>query len=264
MYEEFAQVYDELMEEIPYMEWFSRIHEYLCRKGMENGVICELGCGTGTMTSLFARAGYRMIGVDFSEDMLALARQKAEEEKDSQEESREEESGEIPDILYLHQDMTELTLTEPVDAVISVCDSMNYLLDETALDKVFHNVRKYLKSGGYFIFDMKTAYCYQQVIGNRTYVEETEDTLCIWDNEYEEETGINEYIVTLFKKCPDSEKYERFDEVHEQRAYSGEEIRSRLLKAGFFIENSFDETMEQPPKDTSERVFYVVRKMTFI
>ena len=116
MYEGFANVYDHMMNHIPYDEWFEKLLQYLQNHGVTEGRICELGCGTGIMTEKFAAAGYSMIGLDKSEDMLALARQK------------QEESG--SQILYLHQNMEEMELDAPVDAMISVCDSVNYLLQE--------------------------------------------------------------------------------------------------------------------------------------
>lgn len=242
MYEEFAGVYDELMEEIPYAEWVERICGFLIEKGVSSGVICELGCGTGSVTELLAKAGYQMIGVELSEDMLALA------------ENKREKSGQ--NILYLHQDMTELTLAEPVDAFVSVCDSMNYLLTETALDKVLANVRKYLRAGGWLIFDCKTEYCYRHVMGNRTMVDETEDVTCIWDNVYDRDKRINEYLVTVFRKCLGSDLYERFDEVHRQRAYLPEELERHLVANGFTNICCFDETMKKDQTEQSERIYY--------
>ncbi|MFR5970748.1 MAG: class I SAM-dependent DNA methyltransferase [Clostridium sp.] len=161
MYEGFANVYDHMMNHIPYETWFENLLQYLHEKGVLNGRICELGCGTGVMTEKFAAAGYDMIGLDKSVDMLAIAKQK------------QEESG--SDILYLHQNMEEMELDGPVDAMLSVCDSVNYLLHEEEMNKLFSRVKTYVKPGGYFIFDLKTAYCYRNIIGNQTWVEQDEE-----------------------------------------------------------------------------------------
>lgn len=245
MYEEFSNVYDHVMEHIPYDEWFSKLHKYLIEKGISTGVICELGCGTGTMTELFAGAGYRMIGVDESPDMLALAQMK------------KEESG--SDILYLEQSMEELTLAEPVDAIISVCDSMNYLLQEEQLADTFRNAKKYLKNDGYMIFDLKTAHCYRTVIGNRTWVEQDEEVSYIWDNYFHEDRYVNEYVLTIFRKQLEGDLYERIEEVHYQRAYTLEEIRRQLENAGFTWVDALDGDFESAPGDESER-YYIVAK----
>ena len=245
MYEDFSDIYDHVMEHIPYEEWFKKLHGYLKEKGISDGVICELGCGTGTMTELFAKAGYRMIGVDESPDMLALAQMK------------KAESG--LDILYVEQSMEELTLAEPVDAIISVCDSMNYLLLEEQLLDTFLNAKKYLKKGGYMIFDLKTAYCYQEVIGNRTWVEQDDEVSYIWDNYFHEDRYINEYVITVFRKKENAELYEKIEEVHYQRAYTPDEIKRQVDNAGLTFVDVLDGDLKSKPGDKSERYYIVVR-----
>lgn len=245
MYKGFANVYDHMMENIPYEEWFSKLKLYLKEHGLTDGRICELGCGTGIMTEKFAKAGYQMIGLDKSVDMLALAKQKQEETKS--------------DILYLNQDMTEMELDKPVDACISVCDSMNYLLQEEEMSALFERVKKYLTPGGLFIFDLKTVYCYRNVIGNQTWVEQDEEVSYIWENFFYEAQDINEYMLTIFRKQPDSGLYERMEEAHYQRAYSPERLKSLLAEAGLTLVDSFDEDMESPIRENSERIYLIAK-----
>lgn len=245
MYEGFANVYDHMMNHIPYDEWFEKLLQYLQNHGVTEGRICELGCGTGIMTEKFAAAGYSMIGLDKSEDMLALARQK------------QEESGSR--ILYLHQNMEEMELDAPVDAMISVCDSVNYLLQEDLMNALFARVKKYVKPGGYFIFDLKTAYCYRNIIGNQTWVEQDEEVSYIWENYFYEDQDINEYMLTIFKKQPDSDLYERIEEAHYQRAYSIDCLRELLADNGLSMEECFDADMVHRPNETSERIYLIVR-----
>lgn len=245
MYEGFANVYDHMMNHIPYEEWFEHLKKYLEDHGITGGTICELGCGTGTMTELFAGAGYRMIGIDNSADMLSLAQQK------------KEETG--SDILYLQQTMEEMALAEPVDAFISVCDSVNYLLQEESMIEAFSKVREYLKPGGYFVFDLKTAYCYRNIIGNQTWVEQDEDISYIWENYFYEDQDINEYMLTIFKRQPDSDLYERIEEAHYQKSYSIEKLEELLEGSGMEIADCFDENMKSEPTQTSERIYVVAR-----
>lgn len=245
MYEGFANVYDHMMNHIPYDEWFEKLLQYLQNHGVTEGRICELGCGTGVMTEKFAAAGYSMIGLDKSEDMLALARQK------------QEESGSR--ILYLHQNMEEMELDAPVDAMISVCDSVNYLLQEDLMNALFARVKKYVKPGGYFIFDLKTVYCYRNIIGNQTWVEQDEEVSYIWENYFYEDQDINEYMLTIFKKQPDSDLYERIEEAHYQRAYSIDCLRELLADNGLSMEECFDADMVHRPNETSERIYLIVR-----
>lgn len=246
MYEGFATVYDEVMSHIPYDEWFNKIKGYLEDKGVTSGTMCELGCGTGIMTELFAGAGFDMIGVDKSENMLALANAKKEETK----------SG----TLYIHQSMEELELDREVDVFISVCDSINYLLQESMLFDTFSRVCEYLKPGGYFIFDLKTVYCYRNIIGNQTWVEQDEDVSYIWENYFYEDQDVNEYMMTLFKRQPDTNLYEKIEEAHYQKAYGIDDLKKVLEQAGLWIENTYDEDFENPPSQQSERVYIIAKK----
>lgn len=245
MYEGFANVYDHMMNHIPYEEWFERLKSYLAEHGITSGTICELGCGTGVMTELFAGAGFQMIGVDQSADMLAIAT------------TKKMKTG--SDILYVEQNMENLELAEPVDAIISVCDSINYLLQEEALSAVFERVHKYLKPGGYLIFDMKTAYCYRNIIGNQTWVEQDEEVSYIWENYYYEDSDINEYMLTIFRKQQDSALYERIEEAHYQKAYTIPALKILLNQNGLEVVDCFDETMQEKPTENSERVYIVAK-----
>ena len=245
MYEGFANVYEHMMNHIPYEEWFERLKSYLAEHGITSGTICELGCGTGVMTELFAGAGFQMIGVDQSADMLAIAT------------TKKMKTG--SDILYVEQKMENLELAEPVDAIISVCDSINYLLQEEALNAVFERVHKYLKPGGYLIFDMKTAYCYRNIIGNQTWVEQDEEVSYIWENYYYEDSDINEYMLTIFRKQQDSDLYERIEEAHYQKTYTIPALKILLNQNGLEVVDCFDETMQEKPTENSERVYIVAK-----
>ena len=144
MYENFARVYDTFMDNVPYEEWSRYLIGLLRREKIEDGLVLELGCGTGSMTQLLSAAGYDMIGVDNSEDMLEIAMEK--------------KTGSGLNILYLLQDMREFELYGTVRAVVSVCDSINYITEEEDLLQVFRLVNNYLDPGGIFIFDMNTVY----------------------------------------------------------------------------------------------------------
>ena len=180
-YTTFAQVYDLFMDNVPYEEWSNYIVSVLKEYGIHSGVICDLGCGTGKMTRLLAKAGYDMIGVDLSEDMLAIA-------------SEQNEEG----ILYLCQDMCELELYGTAKAMVSVCDSINYLLEEDEIIWTLQSVNRYLEPGGIFIFDFNTVYKYETVLGDTTICENREEGSFIWENYYDKEEQINEYDLTLF------------------------------------------------------------------
>ena len=256
-YTGFAEVYDKFMDNIPYEEWTEYLAGLLAEYGVNQGLVCELGCGTGTVTELLAAKGYDMIGIDNSEEMLAIAREKQMERMaDNWDEEDLEESNQI---LYLLQDMREFELYGTVDAVVSICDSVNYILEPEDLRKVFSLVNNYLEAGGLFIFDLNTIYKYRTLLGQNTIAEKREECSFIWDNDFDEETRINEYDLTLFIQEED-DLFRRFDEVHHQRAYELEEIQALLAEAGMEFVTAYDAFTHDAPKPDSERIYVIARE----
>lgn len=261
-YTSFASVYDTFMDNVPYGEWGGYIYTLLCRYGVKSGIVLDLGCGTGTMTEILAGYGYDMIGVDNSEDMLELAMEKRIA------------SGH--DILYLLQDMREFELYGTVRAVVSVCDSVNYITEPEELAGVFRLVNNYLDPGGIFIFDFNTEYKYREVMGDCTIAEDRGPCSFIWDNCYYEEERINEYDLTLFiregtvpgqnegAEEDDTEEngalYRKYTETHFQRGYTLEEIRELLSSAGLIFQAAYDMDTREAAGEKSERVCVIARE----
>ncbi len=244
-YTSFAAVYDLFMDNIPYEAWSRYIIGLLRQQGIRDGLVLELGCGTGSMTELLAAAGYDMIGVDSSEEMLELAVEKRAQ------------SGR--DILYLLQDMREFELYGTVRAVISVCDSINYITEEEDLLQVFRLVNNYLDPGGIFLFDLNTCYKYEVLLGECTIAENREDGSFIWENDYDPETQINTYDLTLFLREKEG-LYRKYQETHFQRAYSLERIGELLREAGMEPLGFYEAFTEQEPGKESERVYVLARE----
>ena len=244
-YTSFARVYDTFMDNVPYKEWADYLGKILKEYGIDDGLVLDLGCGTGNMTEMLASSGYDMIGVDNAEEMLEIAMEK------------KVESGH--DILYLLQDMQEFELYGTVRAVVSVCDSLNYITEEEELEHVFALVNNYLDPQGIFLFDMNTVYKYQTMIGNTTIAENRDEGSFIWENSYDEETGINTYELALFIPREDG-LYEKDEEVHYQRAYSLEKIKELIGKAGMELLAVYDAYTLEPPKEDSGRLTFVVRE----
>ena len=286
-YTSFAYVYDTFMDNVPYGEWARHIREKLCEHGVTDGIVLDLGCGTGTMTERLAGYGYDMIGVDNSEEMLELAMEK------------KTESG--YDILYLLQDMRGFELYGTVRAVVSVCDSVNYITEPDELEEVFRLVNNYLDPKGIFLFDFNTVHKYRDVIGDSTIAEDRGVCSFIWDNRYYEKEQINEYDLTLFiaedfnpmenayvsERTADSEDallseegagdledtmfseeeggengslYRRYTETHYQRGYTLAEIQELLERAGLVFIEAYEADTKETPNDTSERICVIARE----
>lgn len=246
-YTKFAEVYDTFMDNVPYEEWGCYIRQTLEEYGIRDGLVLDLGCGTGGMTEQLAASGYDMIGVDGSAEMLESAMEKREE------------SGH--DILYLLQDMREFELYGTVRAVVSVCDCVNYMTEPEELLQVFQLVNTYLDPGGIFVFDFNTEYKYREILGSQTIAEDREDCSFIWDNYYDEAEKINEYELTLFIREDGSENlYRKYQEAHWQRAYTFTEIRQLIRRSGLEFQAAYDGYTRKEVTAQTERICIVARE----
>ena len=154
--------------------------------------------------------------------------------------------------------MRELELYGSVCAVVSVCDSMNYILEEADLREVFSRVHEYLEEDGIFIFDLNTVYKYRDLLGETTIAENREEGSFIWENYFDEESAVNEYDLTLYIR-EDGATYRRFEEVHYQRAYDLKTIDRLLADAGMELLAAYDAFTKEPVKEDSERIYVVAR-----
>ena len=260
-YTSFAQVYDLFMDNVPYEEWSKYVISLLKEEKIEDGLVLDLGCGTGKMTRLLAAAGYDMIGIDYSEEMLEIAREYQYEQECGNGTAGDEADEEMPgsNILYLLQDMREFELYGTVRAVISICDSMNYILDEEDLLQVFKLVNNYLDPKGIFIFDMNTRYKYAEMLGETTIAENREEGSFIWENYFDEEEDINQYDLTLFIR-EDGGLYRKYEETHYQRVYDLDVVKRLLKEAGMEFVAAYDAFTKEPVKADSERVYIIARE----
>lgn len=250
-----AQVYDIFMDETPYEDWCALLTGLIEKYGVsrpvrgaydnlesERNLVVDLGCGTGTLSELLYQRGFDVIGVDCSQEMLEAAMVK------------KEQSG--SEILYLLQDMRELELYSTVGTVVSVCDSINYILEEEELSRVFSLVNNYLYPGGIFIFDFNTVYKYETVIGDQVIAESREEGSFIWENYYDTDHQINEYDVTVFLR-EEEDLFRRFQETHLQRGYTVPQMVKLVEKAGLKIVTVLDADTLSEVRPDSERVYIV-------
>lgn len=243
-YSALASVYDEFMDNVDYRKWADFIKKILTSYDINDGLVLDLGCGTGKMTELLADEGYDMTGVDASDEMLQEAVQKREYTK--------------KDILYLNQDMREFELYGTMRAIVSTCDCINYITDTDELKEVFRLVNNYLDPGGLFIFDFNTRSKYRK-IGEASIAENREDASFIWENYYDEDDSINEYQLTLFLPVGNG-LYKKYEEVHIQRGYDIDEIKRIIEESGMKFVKAYDDYSDDEPCGESERIVVVARE----
>lgn len=264
-YESFAEVYDELMDNIPYEEWADYILRLLHEYHITDGLIAELGCGTGNITELLANAGYDMIGIDNSAEMLSIAYEK-------------KQAHHLPSILYLLQDMREFELFGTVGAIVCVCDSINYLLDTAEITRVFRLANNYLETGGLLICDFKTHHYFQDIVADNTFAEDRDTVSFIWENYYDEESRINELTLSLFIREAGScnprfntqtncdadaaapALYRKYQEFHYQRGLTIAEMKDCVQASGMELVAMYDAFTHHDATQNSERVYMIARK----
>lgn len=242
MYNDFAQIYDKLMYDVDYKEWYFYIKSIFNRFNRNPETILEMACGTGNLSYYIAEDGYDLTCFDLSDDMLSIAYNKLNK---------------FQNVKLLKQNMIDFNIHEKFDSVISVCDSINYILNKDELLNTFKNVREHLNEDGIFIFDINSYYKLKNTIGNNVFVEDTVDVFYTWENYFDEESNISEFFLTFFVKNDDG-TYRRFDEEHMEKAYSIKEIEELLKLAGFREIYYFDAFTFNKPKENSERINFVV------
>ncbi|KXZ40268.1 Ubiquinone/menaquinone biosynthesis C-methylase UbiE [Alkalithermobacter thermoalcaliphilus JW-YL-7 = DSM 7308] len=244
-YEEFAFIYDELMDDVDYDGWVDYIEKIYKSENLKVNTILELACGTGNLTTRLAKRGYAIVGIDISEEMLSVAREKAEKEN--------------LDIVFLNQDMTQLDFdVYNIDCVLCGCDGFNYILDKQDLLNIFKKVKNILKDEGLFIFDISSYFKLSTILSNNTFAENRDDLAYIWENYFDEEDNILQMDLAFFVK--EKNYFKRFEEVHYQRAYKNEEIIKLLKKAGFDKIKIYKDFTFSEDDESSERVFFIAKK----
>ena len=244
-YEFLAGCYDELTYDVGYSAWADYIEAHFRKRGLPGKTVLDLACGTGSLTRELTQRGYEMIGVDRSPEMLSEA---AEKNRDA---------GEIPPI-FLCQSMDKLDLYGTIDACVCCLDSVNYVTRPKALLRAFQRVHLFLMPGGLFLFDVNTPEKLEGLDGGM-FIDETDDTYCVWRADYARRSRICTYGFDLFFRQDDG-LWRREEEVHQERAYTPEELTELLRTAGFTHIKQYGDRKMRPPKSGEDRIFFAARK----
>lgn len=244
-YESLANRYDALTRDVDYRAWADYAERQFARCGRPVHTVLDLACGTGTLTCLLAERGYETIGVDRSAEMLMVAAEKGRQ------------VNAVPPI-FLQQSMQGLDLYGTVDACVCCLDSVNYVTRPAELRRAFQRVHLFLEPGGLFLFDVNAPAKLREMDG-QVFLDETEDTYCIWRADYSVRRRICTYGMDLFFRQEDG-LWRREEEVHEEYAYEPEELEAFLKTAGFrHIQRHGDRKIRSPREDEG-RIFFSARK----
>ena len=245
IYDLLAPVYDEINGELDYKKWA----DFIEKTAIENlkrrpELVLDLASGTGSMTLELASRGYDMIGVDYSTEMLGVARERAEKSGLS--------------VLWLCQDMREFELYGTVDLVVSTLDSINHLTTDKDLKKCFSLVHNYLNPDGIFIFDINGKYKFENIYADRCYSIETNESVCVWQNEYNAKTRLCNFYISLFNELPNGD-YRRYDEEQTEKMYLISDMKKALTGAGFEFIGAYSDFENTEATDGDERIYIVAK-----
>lgn len=243
-YDIFSEFYDSLTDNVEY----KKRADYFCRLlslcDVKDGILLDLGCGTGSMSIEMAERGFDVIGVDSSIGMLNIARQKCFEYGNR--------------ILLLNQEMQNIDLFGTVDAAICVLDGLNHLPSAKDVQKTFEKVSLFMNSGGAFVFDMNTLYKHEFVLADNAFIYESEDVFCAWQNSFNSEDGSVDIELDFFEE--EDGAYYRSSESFSERAYELDAIKKMLEDSGFEVMGIYDDMTFEPIKANSERAVFSARK----
>lgn len=243
-YEALAFSYDGLTQDIAYEKTLDFAESVLHRLGKTPKTVLDLACGTGSLSVLLAKKGYAVLGVDLSEDMLSVAYDKALELE-----------GERP--LFICQPMQELELPEPVDLVVCCLDSLNYVTDPADVRETFRRVYDHLTPGGVFLFDINSA-CKLKGLDGEIFLDENDDSYCVWRAEFDQEENICYYGIDLFQR--DGEIWHRSFEEHAEYAYEADDLIQWLTDAGFGTVLPMGDRRLTPPRADEQRIYFAAIK----
>ena len=245
IYDLLAPFYDSVNSDIDYVKWADFIEKIIEREySGRPELILDLGCGTGKMTLELSRRGYDMTGVDYSPEMLDIAREASEREGQ--------------DILWLCQDMREFELYGTVDVAVCCLDGINHLTTKDDLKKCLSLVHNYLIPDGLFIFDVNGKYKFENIYSDNSYVMEEGEDVCIWQNYYNKRTKLCDFYITLFKEDTDG-KYLRYDEAQRERMYTLREIERVLADTDMEFVGAYSNFDFTGATDNDERIYIVAR-----
>lgn len=245
MYNNFAEYYDKLMYDVQYKKRTLYLMRLFKKYGKKPTLLLDMACGTGGFSNEFAKQGIEVIGVDMSEEMLSVAREKSDI------------AGQ--DVLYLCQKAEELDLYGTVDGAVCCLDSLNHITDYKIFCKAIKKISLFLEKDCLFIFDLNTEYKHREVLANNSFIIENDNVYCAWTNVYNKKNGIVDIRLDFFVN--ENNVYNRYTEEFSERAYSEVQVERALKQAGLEILEVFEDMTEKSLNENSERAVYVTRKV---
>ena len=228
MHKNFAYIYDEFTKGVDYNSWYKFLRRYIKKKGK----VLDIGCGTGTMTAMFYKDGFDIIGIDISKEMVEIASNKCSE------------------IKYSILDIQKEYLKENFDYIICNFDTVNYL---ESIEKFINHCSIMQNKGAYLIFDIITEGIFDEIFENNLFVDEEDNYTAIW---YYEKLKKNKHHIdiSIFMK-KENDLYEKYTESHNKYIYEMENIIEILNNNGYILYDTAKNS-----KYGESRIFLIAKK----
>ncbi len=236
-----APYYDDLMKQVPYRMWGGYYLLLLANQDIHPHKILDICCGTGTMCELLTDEGFEMEGLDLSEGMVAEARRKAKKKH--------------LNIRYEVADAANFDMGTTYDAAFSFFDSLNNIVDPDRLQSAFRTAARHVVPGGSFIFDLNTAYAFEQSLFDQENMRANAKLRYKWTGDWDPSSRIITVDMRFWYQD------QSFREIHVQRAYGESEVREMLLNAGFGEIQVFNSYTLNPPRPKSDRLHFAARRL---
>ena len=242
-YKEFSYFYDYFNYNADYDTLFRKIVSLAKEGGVSSGIVCDLGCGTGELAFRFNDAGFDVIAVDNSDEMLDVLFDKRDEI-------------EAYNVQILKQDITQLDMFGTVDLFTCTFDTVNHLNGMQDVQKLFDKVSLFMHPEGVFIFDMNSEYKHINVLGNELFEFKEDEAECIWQNTLEKDSGRTKISINI----NDIQSGEKYSESFYEYFYSLEQINDMLKKSGLTVCKMVDGETFGEVTETSQRYLFMVKK----
>jgi ubiquinone/menaquinone biosynthesis C-methylase UbiE len=244
-YSSLAKYYDTLTRNVNYSARADYLIQLLKKMNHEPGLTLDLACGTGSLTLELAERGFDVYGLDASPEMLSVAQQKAAKAGHN--------------ILFICQKMQQMDLYGGVDTAVCMLDSVNHITMEADLQESFRRMAMFLNPGGLFVFDANTEYKHRNVLANNVFIYDMENVYCVWQNRCEPKSAVVNVSLDLFERLDDG-TYHRSSEHFQERAYSEQQLRAMLERAGLKVEGVWADLSFEAPKPETERLIVAASK----
>ncbi len=243
-YDDFSRFYDRLTDNVEY----KKRADYFCRLlsmcGITDGILLDLGCGTGSMSVEMAKKGFEVIGVDSSIGMLNAAQRKMFENG--------------VQMLLLNQNMQEIDLYGTIDCAICVLDGINHLPCAEDAIETFRKVSLFMNKGGAFAFDVNTLYKHKHILADNAFVYDYDDFFCAWQNSFNPDDNSVEITLDFFEE--EDGVYYRSGESFCEQAYGLSDISKWLEDVGFEVVGIYDDMTTDNFKPETQRAVFLAKK----